>query len=264
MATADLRGRLRRLAVGVPKIDEEAARGNLEIVAYHDQPLDVRFPDLASQEGQEWLLGLVEERRPALVILDNYSTLVTVGDENSASSFNPVQGLLREIAKRGAAVILVHHSNKAKGSYRGTSMMGTTCNHIIRLGETPDAVLHGGARFKLEWEKFRQEKDERTSQLVATLGASGWTHEADEDGRLKAFVAMAKSGRYGTQKALAEALGKREDEVSRMRAKAIKLGFTTREQWAGYLSMANRRVADAENPEGDDASHMASHAPGDF
>ncbi|MFO1154333.1 MAG: AAA family ATPase [Rhodospirillales bacterium] len=96
--------------------DPEEAKNNLVFLAQQAQGAKTTFPDLAKADGQNRLNEVIDKQRPALIILDNFSTLCDVEDENDASSFNPVINMLRELKLRRIATILVHHSRKDGGS----------------------------------------------------------------------------------------------------------------------------------------------------
>ena len=249
MDVADLQERAAMLLDGLSGIDREAALGNLMLCAYQDQPDGTRFPDVAHEADRERVLALVRKHKPALVILDNYSTLATVDDENDASSFNPGMELLRELKRQGCAVILVHHARKGQagtGGYRGTSKMGVLFNHIIALAPADDAGLRQGASFRLAWEKYRGKPDERIGAIEATLrGTMGWTYERDERGRLEAMKAKITSGRYATVEELASELGCSKGQASKLCTKAVEAGVMTREEYLGGLQRGKARRDDA-------------------
>jgi RecA-family ATPase len=62
------------------------------------------------------ILKLVREEGVNLIILDNFSTLGEVEDENAASSFNKLTEFLLLLKTAGCAIILVHHAGKAADS----------------------------------------------------------------------------------------------------------------------------------------------------
>ncbi|MFD1378909.1 AAA family ATPase [Fodinicurvata halophila] len=66
----------------------------------------------------QFYLEHVKTDKPDLVILDNFTTLGEVEDENAASSFNAIQAFLLGLKTCGVATILVHHAGKS-GDFRG-------------------------------------------------------------------------------------------------------------------------------------------------
>src|SRR5207245_1989188 len=83
--------------------------------------LDGAPPDLADQGDQDALQRLIEDFSPALIIVDNISTLVRSGGaENDAEAWIPVQTWALRQRRDGRAVLFVHHTGKG-GKQRGTS-----------------------------------------------------------------------------------------------------------------------------------------------
>jgi hypothetical protein len=86
-----------------------------------------------------------------LVVLDNFSTLGEVEDENAASSFSTrIQQFLLQLKVQGVATILVHHAKKNSGenrkggertgnNFRGSSKLAATFETIIELERNPPA-----------------------------------------------------------------------------------------------------------------------------
>ena len=110
------------------------------------------LPDLATVAGQdaiEHVLGDLD-----VLILDNVSTLFRTGVENEAESWLPVQQWLLQLRRRGKTVIIIHHSNKAKGQ-RGTSRREDILDLVLNLAEPKDYDPDEGARFDVRFEKAR-------------------------------------------------------------------------------------------------------------
>jgi hypothetical protein len=68
-----------------------------------------------------------------LVILDNFSTLGEVEDENAASSFNAIQQFLLQLKVQGVATMLIHHAGKSGEDFRGSSKLAATFETIVKL-----------------------------------------------------------------------------------------------------------------------------------
>lgn len=255
MDYADIQERLRSLLGTVEGVDEAAALANLSVVARHAQKPGVEFPDLADpEEGHEALLQIVDEIEPALVILDNFSTLANVQDENDAHAFNPVIELLVKLRSRGMAVILVHHSRKSGGSYRGSSKIAATFESIIELRPRED-VGPDETGFELRWEKFRSSPENRGGSLRAKLVAEGevlgWECESGRDEALYGLVSALRSLQFPYQNALAEHLSLTKVQVSRMKREAIHAGLIAEREWTECLQEA--RVLAMEGGGEDDA-----------
>lgn len=172
MDQMDLKSRSLGLLAAVPDADKDLVGRNLFLLAYHDQLPGTRFPDLASDHDRNVVLSFAAQAGAELVILDNFSTLATIDDENAASSFDPFLDLMRQLKLGGRAAMLVHHArknSKGESAYRGTSKMAVIFNTIIRL-EHPDGVrVRRQAAFDLIFEKFRGLADDSTAPMRARL-----------------------------------------------------------------------------------------------
>src|SRR5262249_40124181 len=152
------------------------------------------FPDLASKEGQREILRRVERFNADLVVLDNFSTLVAVDDENSAAAMSPVLDFLLTLKQAHVACVLVHHSNKAATGARGSSKLEATFEVIIGLQKVKDALADPGmgAMFGLAWTKYRGLKDaticDRKVWLStdAATGKSEWCAEFSKNEQAEA------------------------------------------------------------------------------
>ena len=120
-----------------------------------------------------------------VLILDNFSTLADIEDENSASAMSPVLNFLLNLKQRRVAAILIHHANKPGKGFRGSSKLSTTFEVILALTKPVDAVLHDGLRFEISWEKFRGKTAESTTGAKVWLedheGNFKWVREASEN-----------------------------------------------------------------------------------
>jgi KaiC/GvpD/RAD55 family RecA-like ATPase len=213
MPEDDLRDRLVSLAGTVRGIDLQAARANLMIMARHGQHPDADFPDFGDPSQHDTILQRIRSYRPEVVILDNLSTLATIDDENGAAETQKLVKFLARLKQSRIATIAVHHSNKAGTDFRGSSMLATTFEAIIGLVRDKGAALldpSGTAKFKLQWTKFRARRDATTTDRLVALEETGgdleWTSEIPEEVVLAAIAALVRTGRYGTQKQVREAL----------------------------------------------------------
>ena len=100
------------------------------------------------------ILDLVREKELDLVILDNFSTLGEVEDENSASCFNAIQQFLLELKVHDVATMLVHHAGKG-GDFRGSSKLAATFETIVKLERVREKGEAGDAQFRVRWDKVR-------------------------------------------------------------------------------------------------------------
>jgi RecA-family ATPase len=98
-------------------------------------------------EKQKELLGIAEEIRPTLVIVDSLRQAHT-SDENSSQEMAIVMSALKGLAKLGPAVVVVHHSLKSQeaigvGKARGTGEIPASADAQITLtGDVADWDKH--------------------------------------------------------------------------------------------------------------------------
>jgi len=248
MHVEDLRDRLALLADTVEGIDQDAAGENLIIFSRQDQAPTARFPDLAERErrhpdempGQEVIMKKVIETGAELVILDNFSTLAEVDDENDAAAMNPILGFLMKLKQANVACILVHHAGKTGTTYRGSSKLATTFEVIIGLKRPDGHLVTDGAAFELAWEKYRGKPTAATVDAEMRLkddgGRVGWAKAPSASGEMMAVVAAVRSCTHQTQRAVAQALGMDAPKITRLKAKAIGAGMITRAEWNECLN----------------------------
>lgn len=69
---------------------------------------------------------VLEENRPALLVLDSFRSL-WAGKENDSGEVSAVLDPLRNLVRRfGAGGLLLHHSGRSSGHYRGSSAIGSS------------------------------------------------------------------------------------------------------------------------------------------
>lgn len=244
MHRVDLQERLGALVAGAEGLNLEALRANLCVMARQDQDADLEFPDLASPEGQAEVFRLARTLRAELVILDNFSTLANVTDENAASAMDPVLAFLLRLKQAGIATILVHHSGKSGESYRGSSKLEATFEVVAGLKRTTvSANGVAGAAFDLTFTKFRGKRTEAHAETTAWLeeapgGGLRWASRRSETDVLNQMIAAARTLEFPTQLALAKHLGLSKSELSRKKDKAVALGLISEADWKGLLRAA--------------------------
>lgn len=247
MDLQDLRERTALLLNALEGTDVEEASGNLHFLARQDQTIGASFPDLADPAQHSVILDMVEGTGAELVVLDNFSTLATFDDENAASAFNPILDLLAQLKLRNVACILVHHSRKGQvkqGAYRGSSKLGVVFNSITSLDHPDGVPSQNGTAFELKWEKYRGKRNATIRPLTATLeetkeGASRWTHDSAEGDQIQQAVRIVRGGEVASQRDLAARLNVSAPTVSRLKAKAVRQGLITSEEWEACLEAAS-------------------------
>lgn len=116
-----LNDRLARVARG-ELVDENTPFEYVSLAGFKlDNPTDTTI-----------LQSLIEESGAGLVIIDALADILD-GDENSKQDVHPVFTALRKIADAtGAAIVLIHHSNKA-GGYRGSSAIKGAVDLMVEV-----------------------------------------------------------------------------------------------------------------------------------
>lgn len=247
MDASDLKDRL-GVVFGAVKGDIEKAKENLLVWARKDPEADKTFPDLATEDGRQWLLAVIEEQKPTLIILDNLSTLATVPDENSASCWDPLLSTLIAIQQAGCAVLLVHHARKnANGSsaYRGSQKLSVLFDIIMALKENPLAGDVKGSAFCLTFEKSRGLTTGTGYQLEAKFesqpnGGSKWSFESCSLGQIGEMINRVRAGEFATQDEIARAYGVNKATISRWKTKAVGAGMIAEAEFGVCLREARR------------------------
>lgn len=250
MDIADVVGRDKLLVPSVGGVDTKALDKNLTILARHHQPDGATFPDLVEEAGREALLDIVRKLKPALVILDNLSTLAEIKDENDAASFTPILKMLWELRRLDCAVMLVHHTGKQEGKYRGSSKLAATFESIIQLGVNND-LLQGDTGFTIRIDKFRGGQPPKPLKVKLEVdkktGAGRWDFSGLQDRNLQELVKAAQSREFQYGKAIAEHLGISTGEVSKRKHKAIAMGLITGDEWEQCFQDARDTINEFPN-----------------
>jgi len=192
--------------------------------------------------------GIGEELKADLVILDNFSTLANVMDENSASAMDPATNLMRNIQRLGSAVIMVHHARKnsgGDGSYRGSQKLSVCFNNIIRLEQTPEQTLEGSASFRMIWEKNRSKRNDEVQERSVSLEDGLWNYELTDKPELVEMVRLIRSREFQSQKDIADHLGVDKATVSRRIKKAFGADLISKDE----MNKCFEEARDLEDPE---------------
>jgi len=248
MSAEDLQERVRWLIPTVAGIDPVAASANLFIMSRNWQAAEVTFPDLGEREttrlgrkaGQDVVFAAAQRCGAELVLCDNFSTLVELADENDAASMTATLTFLLRLKQARIGCVLVHHSGKDGGTYRGSSKLATTFEVIIGLKPLETGGATGGAAFRLEWTKYRREPCDAVRSREVRLGKNDegnaeWQATATMDDATRALLAMVRTGEYKTQKALADALGWDPSKVTRVKIAAITNARISEADWTMCL-----------------------------
>lgn len=87
-------------------------------------------------------IAAVREVSPALIVVDTLARCLIGGDENSARDMGLAVAAVDSIRREtGAAVLLVHHTNKAASGERGSSALRGAADTMIELSSTGDGSV---------------------------------------------------------------------------------------------------------------------------
>jgi hypothetical protein len=231
----------------VKGLDEREVKGNLVVMARQDQDPETEFPDIAAEPGQDEIFSRVVDDAFDLVILDNFSVLAQVNDENDASAMAPVLAFLLRLKQANKAAILVHHLGKGGNDYRGSSKLATTFEVIAGLTAATGIESRYPASFDMRFDKFRSVRGESIEATRAWLlkgsdGAIEWKFKASEDAQLARLIDAVRSCQFTKQSDLAKELGWSTGHVSNMKHIAIRKGLIKADEWSSCMAL----VADIE------------------
>jgi hypothetical protein len=238
-------------------LDKEAMVRNLSFLARQHQEPGMKFASITEQPGQNFVLYRLREDKFNLVVLDNFSTLGEVEDENAASSFNAIQQFMLQLKTAQVAMILVHHTGKAEDNFRGSSKLAATFESIIQL-ERPD-VAHrdnrshrtrvtadpGKACFRVKWDKLRSGGSRPKSCIAAgeeQFGADPpLTWEFFETGEtLDELAQLLPQGEFRSQKEIGDYFGVSPMMGGKYVKKGIAYGLWTEQDVARGLALGKK------------------------
>lgn len=241
MDVADIKDRDVLLKNAVESVNEKLLGENLTVLARHYQSVDTPFPDLADDDGRRVLMELVDDLSPQLVVLDNLSTLAEIKDENDAASFTPILRTLWELRQKGCAVLLIHHTGKQEGKYRGSSKLAATFESILQLSPNPDLVS-GETGFTIKVDKFRGRQQPKPLKVKLEVneetGGGWWTIDSLQQRELQELVKLVRSREYCFAKDISAATGVSTGEISKRKRAAIRIGLITAVEWSLCLQDA--------------------------
>jgi AAA domain len=249
MHVADIQERVRMLMHAVPSGNQERAGRNLRFLARQHQEPDAAFPLITEAAGMRFVLERIREDALDLVILDNFSTLGDVEDENAASSFNAIQQFLLQLKVQGVATMLVHHAGKS-GDFRGSSKLAATFETIIKLERISQGAEHGAANFRVRWDKVRAGGPKRKVREVAARlienqfvepPASKWDYEAVAIDRLDEIKELLEDGRFRTQREIADYFDVSPTAAGKYIEKGLSVGLGTSEQVSRWFAKGKAR-----------------------
>jgi hypothetical protein len=252
MHVGDIQERAHLLLDAVPNLNREMVGTNLTFLSrQHQEPLAV-FPSITEPDGMTFVKERVKKGPFDLVILDNFSTLGEVEDENAASSFNAIQQFLLNLKVQGVATMLVHHANKTGEDFRGSSKLAATFETIILLERLKEETEHGAAQFRVRWDKVRAGGPKRKVRgIVAKLitserefnepSKSVWDYEAEELERLDELKDRLMKGEFINQKEISDGFGVSKPTAKKYLDKGLRLGIWTDDNVSRWFAKGKHR-----------------------
>ena len=281
MHISDIQERVRLLRAGMPKLDKSVLDKQLRYLARQHQDAGVRFPSITEQAGQRFVLKRIESQKIDLVVLDNFSTLGEVEDENAAASFNSIQQFLLQLKVQGVATMLVHHTGKAEDNFRGSSKLAATFETIIQL-ERPQVSyktngswekraitgVPGSANFRVRFDKVRSGSKTQPETVLARLERrfsdvssnetqAVWEYEeAGGTNRLDEIRQKLAAGEFKTQKEIGDYYGVSPKQGGNYVKRGIELGLWSKLEVGQWFAKGKRSRAkgDTQAPERPDTS----------
>jgi hypothetical protein len=99
------------------------------------------FINFTRQSDAEYITKVANALGIKLIIIDALVNVMGGTDENNVLSVQPIFDSLRDIAtNEGAAVVVIHHTNK-EGVFRGSSFLSSTVDHMLLVESQPDDPL---------------------------------------------------------------------------------------------------------------------------
>lgn len=173
--------------------------------------------DLEQKGYQRLIMEYMDANDIELLVVDNVRTLVKMEDENSKEGWQALSDFVTEL-RTFATVLILHHDNKS-GDFSGSGHAPTVMDYRIQLSEanTTHALRGCACAFTVDFCKIRPLPTEaHRSRTVGLHPAKGWVVQNDRATEFNMVHDAALSGRYGTQRALAEACGLTASKLNKL------------------------------------------------
>jgi hypothetical protein len=205
-----------------------------KLFIYSDYYATLKGLKKANLNCSEWrsnMKAVLLENQVKVWVVDNIASLAPGIDENSKQDWDPINQWFLELRFADITTIFLHHTGKG-GMQRGTSAREDNIDVSILLDWPKDYEVGEGARFVVKFKKARVkqeyvhlltdtefvlQKDEHDSWI--------WTWGAVKDKQIITFLKLYDHGKK--QSDIAEILGVQKARVSKIKQKAISLGYMT-------------------------------------
>jgi len=190
-------------------------------------------PKLTDEKWRDAITEFAEKQNHKLIVLDNISCLIPLSDENKKEDWIPINEWLLKLRFKGIAVILNHHSGKS-GTQRGTSGKEDAIDFIIKLSRPSNYNPTEGARFDIEFQKSRNivGKNAEGFELSISENQKGeliWLANNKPSLRKEIIFALLTSGKFETQKELAEKLDIQSPYITKIKKYYTKKEYLNKE-----------------------------------
>ena len=149
----------------------------LELPATDVEVFEAQGFDLRKDSGE--LEAAIGEHRPDLLVLDSYRTLWG-GEENDSGEVAAVLDPLRNLVRRlDAGALLLHHSGKVNGAYRGSSAIGASAELGFTLARSDADPEDSPRRYLATWKCRPAEKPPRRWLQLSVEAGRVFIDEAD-------------------------------------------------------------------------------------
>ena len=107
------------------------------------QPIHLWFSGDAPTDQQNELIDLIGIEGYDVVFLDTLAATFGGGNENVQQDMNKYLQVCQEMQKRGASVVIAHHSTKNTKDLRGSTVLHGAADTVVHLQPTFDKETHG-------------------------------------------------------------------------------------------------------------------------
>lgn len=199
---------------------------------------DERF-DLNVSSSIEQLVSTLKKIKADYIVIDNLTTASdSIVSENDAAAMKSVLKNIKGIVNEGFGLILIHHSTKANGSYRGSGSLEAIFHTVIRAESIKN---DDGPCLDVVARKSRNGRFRVGDKWRWTFSNNRWSEtESDDLARMSHILSTLENGSFRSQKELASALGVSAVQVSRDKNSLIDRGMITKEQWNSHFITASR------------------------
>lgn len=180
----------------------------LQFISVPDASDKLKDFNLGDKGFQGLVLDLIDKHDIDLVIVDNIRTLVYMDDENTKEGWQPLNDWVIKL-RTFSTVILVHHDNR-QGGFSGSGHASTIMDYRIQLNEhnATHALRGAGCAFTVDFEKVRRSRTvAHGTRAIGLHPTEGWLMQNDRQTEFNKVHDAAISGRYTTQRELANACG---------------------------------------------------------